>query len=87
MAGVSWCKGVLFFASVGWECVCVCVCVCLCSCWGLFRNGASVPSVRYFRLFCSEDTAGEDFFDYFYSKSNILNKISDTRNPMLQCAN
>ena len=56
MAGVSKCKGVLFFASVVWVCVCV-------RAGGLFRNGASVPLVEIFRLFCSEGLPVEDLFD------------------------
>ena len=60
----GWCKGVLFFASVEWECMCVCVCVYVRT-GGLFRNGASVPLVGIFRLFCSEGVPVEDFFDYF----------------------
>ena len=44
--------------------MCVCVCVYVRT-GGLFRNGASVPLVGIFRLFCSEGIPVEDFFDYF----------------------
>ena len=41
-AGVSKCKGVLFFASVVWVWVCVCVCVCVC-----VRAGGFVTELLY----------------------------------------